>query len=222
MTWQGVSTWAVSDGPVSANTLNAKVSVRGVVMVVYGDAAEIALNRAALALSEVCPALPVTVHRERVPGYTDMQQSRHAKVTMLDWSPYQYTAYLDADTQVYQDISAGFEALENGFDLAITPSQNQGERMLWHCGERDKAETLTAVGAESLQLQAGVMFVARNARTRALFDGWRAEWEKYRDQDQGALLRALYQCPVKVWLLGQPWNGGAVCAHHWGSIRRGV
>lgn len=220
--WQSVSTWAISDGAVSANTLNVELTQRGVVMVVYGGAAEIALNRAQTALHDICHDMPVTIYRERVEGYTDMQQSRWAKVTLLDWTPYPYTAYLDADTQVIQDIRAGFEALEAGFDLVLVPSQNQGDQMLWHVGEADKAETLDTIGAQPLQLQAGVMFVAKNARTRALFDCWRAEWLKYRNQDQGALLRALYQCPVKVWLLGRPYNGGSVIGHHWGSIRRGI
>jgi len=194
---------------------------RGVVMVVYGERAEVSANRALTALGDICPDLPVTVYRQPIGGYTDAQQSRYAKVTLLDWSPYDYTAYLDADTQVYQPIDAGFEALENGFDLAISPSQNQTDNMLWHCGEEDKAATLREVGFQPLQLQAGVMFVARNYRTQALFTMWLAEWLRFEDQDQGALLRAFYQCPVKVWLLGSPWNGGAVIGHHWGSIRKG-
>lgn len=194
---------------------------RGVVMVVYGERAEIACNRALTALSDICPDLPVTIQRGQTDGYSDMQQSRFAKATLFNWTPYQYTAYLDADTQVYQDISAGFEALEAGFDLAIAPSQNQGDNMLWHCGAEDKALTLKQIGFHPLQLQAGVMFVANNPRTRALFAHWAVEWLKFEDQDQGALLRAFYQCPVKVWLLGSPWNGGAVVGHHWGAIRKG-
>ena len=195
---------------------------RGVVMVVYGEQAEISLNRAMTGLTDICPGLPVTIYRERANGHTDMQCSRLAKVTMLDWTPYTYTAYLDADCQVYQPIDTGFQALGDGYDLAIAPSQNQAEHdWLWHCGAEDKALTLAVLGFQALQLQAGVMFVAKTERTAALWACWRAEWERQHDQDQGALLRALYQCPVKVWLLGHPYRGGAVIGHHWGAIRRG-
>lgn len=191
-------------------------------MVVYGEAAEASVRRALDALQDVCPALPVTVYRKRMDGYTDTQCSRWAKVTMQDWTPYDVTAYLDADTQVYQPIDAGFAAIEDGWDVALAPSQNQGEQMLWHVAEPERSETIASLPFNTLQLQAGVMFFARNARTRALWARWRVEWERYKGQDQGALLRALYACPVKVWLLGQPFNNGAVIGHHFGAIRRGL
>lgn len=191
-------------------------------MVVYGEAAEVSVRRALDALDSICPELPVTVYRERTDGYTDTQCSRWAKVTMQDWTPYDVTAYLDADTQVYQPIDAGFAAIEDGWDVALTPSQNQGEQMLWHVAEPERSETIASLPFNTLQLQAGVMFFARNARTRALWARWRVEWERYKGQDQGALLRALYACPVKVWLLGREWNGGSMIGHHWGAVRRGL
>ena len=217
--WHSDPTWAVSDGAVSASTWNTSL-LRGVVLVVYGEQAETSARRALTALSEVCPALPVTVYRQRTDGYSDMQCSRWAKVTMLDWTPYTYTAYMDADTQIYQSIDAGFAALEDGFDMALCPSQHQGDQMLWHIGEAERRATLEGLPLQPLQLQAGVLFVARNERTRALWACWREEWLKWRDQDQAALLRALMQCPVKVWLLGHPYNGSYIVGHHWGSIRR--
>jgi hypothetical protein len=191
-------------------------------MVVYGEAAEVSVRRALDALDSICPELPITVYRERANGYTDTQCSRWAKVTLLDWTPYDVTAYLDADTQVYQPIEAGFHAIEDGWDIALTPSQNQGEQVLWHVAEPERSATLAGLPLDVLQLQAGVMFFARNARTRALWARWRIEWERYKGQDQGALLRALHACPVKVWLLGQPFNNGAVIGHHFGTIRRGL
>jgi len=152
--------------------------------------------------------------------YDNVQNSRYAKVTMLDWSPFDYMLYLDADTQVYGDVSMGFDMLARGFDLVIAPSANQLERnWLGHCGEKDQRSTRRSVGFQALQLQAGVFFAAKNARTKALWRAWHAEWLKHEGQDQGALLRAFYKHPVKVWLLGQPFNGGAAIGHHWGALR---
>lgn len=192
----------------------------GACYVVYGDKAEIALRRATECLMQSNPGLPVCVQRDRVTGLTDVQQSRRAKVTLLDWSPFDHTVYLDADTTVYQDIGAGFEMLADGFDLVLCASGNQGADLLWHVGQDDKTATLAAVrNPEPLQLQAGVLFVTRNPRTTALFRAWRDEWEQGRGQDQGALLRALARVPVRVWLLGHPWNSsaGSIIGHHFGA-----
>ncbi len=192
----------------------------GVVVVVYGERAERCATRLAAALARVCPGLPVHVYREIRDGFTPVQNSRIAKLTVLDWTPFEYTCYLDADTVAYADIRAGFEMLADGWDLVITPSSNQSDDLLWHIGEDDRAVTFAALGTrDPLQLQAGVMFVARNEATRALFDQWLGEWLAYRNQDQGALLRALVAYPVKVWLLGHPWQNGAVIGHHYGEAR---
>jgi len=48
----------------------------------------------------------------------------------------------------------------------------------------------------------------------------RAEWLRFRDQDQAALLRALAIAPVRAWLVGHPWNGGALVDHRFGACRR--
>ena len=196
---------------------------RGVALVVYGERAETSARRALTALALVCPDLSVQVHSERLDGLTDKQCSRLAKTTMLDWSAFEHTLYLDADTQVYRDVGAGFGMLEDGWDVALCASGNQGngqgDEVLWHLTDEERALTLAEM-SEPLQLQAGVMFVARNRRTQALWHAWRDEWERFRDEDQGALLRALARHPARIWLLGPDWNGGSVIGHHWGACRR--
>jgi len=195
----------------------------GAVMVAYGEQTAISERRASEALDHICPDLPVHVHRERTGQLTDMAESRYAKVTMLDWTPFDHTAYLDADTQVYQPIDAGFQMLRDGWDMAITVDQNQTEHeWLWHCGGADREFTLLALRYQALQLQAGIFFIAKNERTEALWRAWKFEWEVYRNQDQGALLRALSRHPIKIWLLGRPWNSGAIIGHHFGAIRRAI
>ena len=194
---------------------------RGVVMVAYGEQVDISERRASEALTHICPDLPVHVHRRRTGQANDSAESRYAKVTLLDWTPFEHTAYLDADTQVIQPIDAGFKMLTDGWDLVITHDTNQSEHnWLWHCGDADKEFTILSLRYQALQLQAGVFFVAKNERTAALWDAWRDEWQVYGNQDQGALLRALQRVSVRLWLLGRPWNGGAVIGHHFGAIRR--
>lgn len=197
------------------------MTTRGVCWIVYGAQADRSLVRSQDALASVCPGLPFRVMRQGSDDWANnVQQSRWAKLALLDWSPFEYTAYLDVDTQIYQSIDTGFALLADGWDLVLVPSMNQSEdNLLWHLDPDDKQVTLDTLQYDPLQLQAGVLFVARNDRTRALFDIWRTEWGRFCSQDQGALLRALQQVPVKLWLLGRPWNGGAVIGHRFGELR---
>ena len=117
---------------------------------------------------------------------------------------------------------AGFEMLADGWELVLAHSVHQGSKRLWHIGAEDREATYQACGCDDvLQLQAGVMFFAKTQGIHELFDLWAREWRRFEDQDQGALLRALYQVPVRVWVLGRPWNGGALIAHHFGRAKRG-
>ncbi len=141
---------------------------------------------------------------------------RWAKVNLDLLSPYRLTCYLDADTRPYGDLSVGFKALEAGWELVIVPCSKQGVDGLWHMTEVERAETLAEVG-QPLMVNSGVMWFRKCRRIAAFFRAWREEWLRFRDRDQGALLRALERQPVRMWLLGRPFNGGAVVAHHFGQ-----
>jgi len=164
---------------------------------------------------------PVLQMRQNLPGMdgmNDKQRSRWAKTTMLDWTPWLDTLYLDADTRVWGDLSAGFQVLDDGWDLALTISDNQAEDWLWHIDAGERAQTREECG-QMLQLQAGAFFVRRNRRTVGLWQQWATEWLRWGDEDQGAFLRALQASPVRLWLLGRPWNGGALVNHLYGRCR---
>jgi hypothetical protein len=195
---------------------------RGVVWVAFGDKALECVRFAKESVEDACPGLDTytLTTRPRVEIVDDVSLSRWAKLTLLEWSPFESTAYLDADTRVYKSLSPGFEAIESGWDIAIAPSQNQREDdWLWHVDFGDRLLTINSLQFRALQLQAGVMFVARNDRTYEFFSAWREEWSAFHNQDQAALLRALYRVPVKIWLLGRPWNGGSVIGHRFGDLK---
>lgn len=195
---------------------------RGVVYIAYGAKAEREMDYAVESLRRHHD-WPVCQWRGHLPGEpsTDKGRSRHAKTHMLDWTPFDDTLYLDADTRVQGDVAAGFAVLEAGWDVAMAPSANQGDDWLWHVSEDERALTRRVLGYEALQLQAGVLFVRRNARTRALWAAWADEWARFADEDQGAFLRALDRVPVRLWLLGYPWNsnGGQLVNHFHGRVR---
>lgn len=147
--------------------------------------------------------------------------ARLAKLNLDSLSPFDRTLYLDADTMVRGDISAGFSALAAGWDVAIVPSMRQGSDSLGHLPADDRAATLGELWPEDvLALQGGVMWFRKSDAVSQFFAVWRAEWQRFRGFDQGALLRALQAVPLKVWLLGRPWNGGALIEHRFGRARR--
>lgn len=186
----------------------------------YGRLARHEAEESLKGLRANMPGLKVKVIEAEMEAATsDEQRSRMAKVRLDELSPFETTLYIDADTRPQADLSAGFEMIESGFDLAIAPSGNQGEDCLWHVNDKERRETIRELGYQPLQLQAGLFFFGRSERTRRFFEAWREEWERWRDQDQAAFLRALKREPVRIWLLGRPWNGGAMCQHWFGRCR---
>lgn len=166
---------------------------------------------------------PVTVIGERgvLCGMNGGLPGRWAKTNLDLLSPYRLTCYLDADTRPYGNLSVGFEMLEAGWELVIVPCSKQGIEGLWHLSETEQAVTLAETG-QPLMVNSGVMFFRKCERIAAFFRAWREEWLRFRHRDQGALLRALERSPVKMWLLGHPFNGGSVVAHHFGQAAGGV
>ncbi len=144
---------------------------------------------------------------------------RWAKVN-LDGLGFDQACYLDADTRVYDSLQGGFDILNAGWDMVIVPSTQQDDGLLHHVSEVEREATFSELGtSDVLQLQGGAFWFRRNERMAALFEAWREEWLRWKDQDQAALLRALNRAPVKLWLLGRPFNGGAVVGHRFGMAR---
>jgi hypothetical protein len=196
----------------------------GFCYIVYGDRAQVEAAKSLATLRQY-NRQPVTVVGDRQldgAGFVEFENKgttgRRAKVNLDRLSPYEHTCYLDADTIIHGDLSAGFKMVHDGWDLVIAPSVNQDDRWLEHVGIEERVRTEYDLGYKFLQLQAGVFWFNRKHCTR-LFRAWRREWKHFLDQDQGALLRALYRRPVRVWLMGQPWSNGEMIRHLHGRLR---
>lgn len=187
--------------------------MNGVVYVAIGSQAQVEAEASIESLRRYND-LPVTViDNFDSPG----KGARWAKLNIDKLVDYDKVLYLDADTRIRGDITSGFRILDE-WDLAIAPSRNQAGDIFRHIKAGEKLQTVRELGYIPLQLQAGVMFFDRH-RCAKLFSQWRKEWLRWKDQDQAALLRALGQCPVRVWLLGHDWNGGELVEHLFGRCR---
>jgi len=67
--------------------------------------------------------------------------------------------------------------------------------------------TIELIGTdEVLQYNGGVFGFRRCEQTKKFFKLWQTEWQRWAGRDQGALLRALYTIPLRVFVLGNQWN----------------
>jgi hypothetical protein len=142
---------------------------------------------------------------------------RWAKVCLDQLTPWDRTLFLDADTRIHGDLSAGFRLLDAGYDLVMVASKPQHNDALRHLDAKERTVTLDELPLDVLQLNTGVMWFGDGASD--LFELWREEWERWGDKDQGALLRALYRQPAAVALLGWPYNDadGEIVEHRFGA-----
>lgn len=152
--------------------------------------------------------------------YNPVKSSRFYKTKLNEYSS-EYNLYLDSDTVVKsKDIEIMFRLLDD-YDLVICLSSNQESDSFWHIEELERNYTYEQLGFIPLQLQCGVFSWRQNEYTNKLFEQWNKEWLIFQGQDQCAFVRALYKCPLRIYLLGQSFNSsnGSVIEHHFGKIR---
>lgn len=198
----------------------------GVLYVAYGQPAIDEARRSIESLKRYHPAWPVAIVAQKpVQGAklvkepdSDGAPGRWAKVRLDKLSPFDDTLFLDADTRVYGKLDMGFEILQAGWEMVMVASGPQASEALGHLCDKERYETLTET-IDPLQLNTGVIWFRKTERVKRLFEEWRRQWLRYKDKDQGAFLRALEARPVKLFLLGRPFNGGAVVGHRFGACR---
>lgn len=208
------------------------MSTPGIVYVAYGEDARREAAYSAESVHKIHgDTLPVAVLCERPmkkcraqsivdkPYYDEEPaRSRWSKLNADIASPYNPTLYLDADTRVYGELWPLFEMLADDWDMVISPSSCQGTDSMWHLGPEEKQATLNEIGY-AVHLQGGMFAFTKNAATEQFFAAWRQEWYRWKDQDQGALMRALYRSPLRIWLMDRDWNGGTVVGHRYGAAK---
>lgn len=138
--------------------------------------------------------------------------ARSVKTRLYEIVPAKYKRilYLDADTEVIGDVSFLFQILTEGYDFAICCNPPKYYSIAEHRrpdNEQETDETINLVGHGDMLLYNGGVFALKRSKQTSLFMmQWHAEWQKFGARDQSALLRALYQVPLKVCYLTQAWN----------------
>lgn len=193
---------------------------RGIYCVAFGDPARTAALRMMTTAKEHMPDIPICLCAAKKIGPEDLLVvqpdsdigGRRAKLRAYELAPAEWTSvlYLDADTEVVAPIYLYFELIEDGWEFVICKDPHLMDTM--HAFERkNNAKELQDVQRSvrtlhTLQYNGGVWAFGRNKRIAAFFRRWQAEYERHLQRDQGALIRAMYADPLKVFLLGNEWN----------------
>lgn len=193
---------------------------RGVLYVAYGDPARRCAQGAIASFRQHMPDVPIALVSDSPLGCEDIYiehkdediggRSAKTQIDCLAPREWQYILYLDADTEVIAPIDYLFQAVEDGFDFVIckNPGKYHTSRQMIRSDNKDECDfTFTSIGSDELiQLNGGVFCYQRNDRTRAFFETWHSEWRRWGKRDQAALLRALFEHPMKMMVLGSEWN----------------
>ena len=194
---------------------------RGVYYVAYGDPARECARGAIQSFKRNLPEIPVAMVGDKpLEGGEDFFiynadediGGRLAKVKIYDLAPAEWTyiAYLDADTEIIAPETFLWNIIEAGWDMVIckNPARFHVASQMRRSDNGDECDyTFRQIGSDQvMQLNGGVFAFQRNERTKAFFHAWEAEWRRYGKRDQGALLRALWANPLKLYVLGNEWN----------------
>jgi hypothetical protein len=222
----------------------------GIYVVAFGDPAREQARLCVGSARAQMPDVPVALCSDKPlnAGETHFIQQpdadiggRIAKLKAYDLTPPEWDCvlYVDADTEFVAPVTEFFDLTADGWEFVICKDAHLHDTVKDY--ERrnnapDLAATVASVGSrEMLQINGGVWAFRRCAASRDFFKRWFDEWSVYKGRDQGALLRALYADPLRVFWLGNEWNtmitlkgeeyppgrkGTAGILHHVGTARR--
>jgi len=148
---------------------------------------------------------------------------RRQKTKVWNLAPpeWEYILYLDADILVSCNLDLFFKPLVDGWDMVLTMSPPQGPTVRHAQRAKYKPENHATNkllhGNHWLQPAGGVWSFARNKQVKAFLDLFYQEWFTWQHTDQQSMIRALFQTPLKTWILGTEWN---TFAHHPKEIGR--
>jgi len=195
-------------------------STRGIYCVAFGDPSRTCALKMMKTAKRMMPEIPICLCSDRKIGPEDVLVKqpdsdiggRRAKLKAYELSPAEWESvlYLDADTEVVGDIRFYFQLIEDGWEFVICKDPHLMDTM--HAFRRkNNLEELEETAARihtmhTLQYNGGVWAFGRNERVARFFARWLAEWERHAQRDQGALIRAMYTEPLRVYLLGNEWN----------------
>jgi len=203
----------------------------GIVYMAFGRKAALGVEKSVRSLRKLGLEIPVTVVGDTQARGCEFKpwtnaspfdatqrknfQFRAGRVKpFLYWySPYDWTLYIDADTEFMRDITPGFLELQAA-DVALAEEKNPISKLYnkalagWEVNIKERDFTLEFIGHDEKFINSGVIFFRKSQAAEKLFENWAAEWPRFEQWDeQLALTRAMHQTEgLQVKRLSIDWN----------------
>lgn len=129
---------------------------------------------------------------------------KRAKIDYIDRSPYEWTVYLDSDTEVVMDLREDFSVLER-FDIACVQDLSR-KSSRWSKVITDYSNIPYAFP----EYNGGVIFFRNTKTVQEFFDSWRRTFYQYAElskgQDQPSFRIALWNSQLRIHALPSEYN----------------
>lgn len=133
-------------------------------------------------------------------------ENRHYKTSLVEYTPYERTLYLDADTYIENDITAGFAYVDAEFEMTVRPVEYPLGPDHHHFEDLEMNIRGLPLHEHSYY-NTGVIFFDDSDETVEFFRAWN---ETYREiahpYDAISFLQTTFETDVRIYPLNQTWN----------------
>jgi hypothetical protein len=144
----------------------------------------------------------------------------YVKPFVYEFSPFDYTLYLDADTEIQKDFRKAFNYLSS-YDLCVvhgTENRTLGRSRkhfqalefavpFWNQFRGELEYSCAVLGPETRIMNSGVIFFRKSPEAQSFFKAWYEEWLRFGGwEEQHAFLRVERNHPAKIFNLSTKWN----------------
>lgn len=207
----------------------------GIVYMAFGVKAARGVEKAIKSLKEISLDVPITVvgdaawdflpdvNHVKWPGQSPFDPSKQRnfqfragriKPGLYALSPYDYTLYIDADTEFLEDILPGFEILKTHAmavtEEKLTLGQLYNKKLAgWEINIQERDQTILELDGDAKRkfLNSGVIFFRKDPKVKATFEEWGKQWQRFQEWDeQLAFMRAIDICKPDYKALSVNWN----------------
>jgi hypothetical protein len=180
---------------------------KGILYIAYGEKAILNVEHAISILRNHNRTLPVAViSDQKINCDVWIEQedldlgARSIKTRMYQFSPFQKTLYLDADTELQCDPEPYFDILDSvdlimALDWHMEFRENTWQGLL---PEETRVTLKETNGGYFLYYNTGVIFFNKCDSVEKLMTAWHEEWKRWGRQDQPAMFRAMVKNPVRL------------------------
>lgn len=135
----------------------------------------------------------------------DLILSRSLKTQVNHYSPYQESLFLDADILPIRSIDGLWYYLDQ-VDMAIAEDRLSPIHLCDHIAREELEFTLSLLPRNTTHFNSGVLLWRRTEVTDRLFSYWHREWQRFQQQDQLALARAIDATQTAVSKIPRSYN----------------